>query len=268
MRRVHLYVKRNPSLTPCFFGMDALDLFLLCVLCSCLALCSDSMSATLRSTFPQQDQVYVCKWCHQTFLRLNRAAEAWMRRRYDGLLRNAAQLVILSAAPVRPCAESGCPEASGVHRGRCRTCYLRGQATRSALHPTCASAIHIDVSTDKKRTVHPSPGILPFLWLGPKAAEQAGLSRLCREKAFSACRTLAERRNRTAALYSTRAGLAVAACTPDAVARAHPTAPAAGALVSPVAGTVGHSSGGVGADNVPAQAVGATADGAPVTAAD
>ena len=60
----------------------------------------------------------------------------------------------------------------------------------------------------------------------------------------------------------------MADCTPDSDARAQPTAPAAGALVGPVTGTLGHSSGGVGADHAPAQAAGTAADGEPVTAAD
>jgi len=83
-----------------------------------------------------------------------------------------------------------------------------------------------------------------------------------------ACRTLSEKRNRTAALSATRAELAAVDCTPDADARAQPAAPAAGALVGPVTGTVGHSSGGVGADQGPDQAAGTAADGEPATAAD
>ena len=117
----------------------------------------------------------MCEWCHQACLRQNGAAEAWAWRRDNGLLKNAAQLVFLSAAPVRPCADSGWTEASGVHTGRCLPCYMRARPTRSTLHPAWASAIHGDFSTNKKPTVHPSPGIFPFLWLGPKAAEQAGL---------------------------------------------------------------------------------------------
>jgi len=238
------------------------------MLCSCLALRRDSVSATLRSIFPQQNHVYVCEWCHQACLRQNGAAEAWAWRRENGLLKNAAQLVLLSAAPVRPCADSGWTEASEVHRGRCLPCYMRARPTRSALHPTCSSAIHGDVSTDKKPTVHPSPGILPILWLGPKAAEKAGLSRLRLQKVLPARCTLSEKRNHEAALSATRADLAAADCTPAADARAQPTAPAAGALVGRVTGTVGHSSLGVGADHAPAQVAGTAADGEPVTAAD
>jgi len=155
-----------------------------------------------------------------------------------------------------------------VHRGRCLPCYMRARPTLSALHPTCASAIHGDVSTDKKPTVHQSIEIFPFRWLGPKAAEQAGRSRLCREQVCPACRTVAEKRNRTAALSATRAELAAADFTPDADARAQPTSPAARSLVGPVTGTVWHSSGGVGAVHAPAQAAGTAADGEPVTAAD
>ena len=104
--------------------------------------------------------------------------------------------------------------------------------------------------------------------LGSKAAEQSGISRLCREKVCPACRTLAEKRNRTAELSATRGKLEAVDCTPDADARAQPAAPAAGALVGRVTGTVGHSSLGVGADHAPAQVAGTAADGEPVTAAD
>ena len=121
--------------------------------------------------------------------------------------------------------------------------------------------MHIDCFT------HPAPEILPFLWLGSEAAEQAGLSRLCRKEACPACRTLAEKRNHTAALSATRPGLSAAECKSKAGARAQPAAPAARALVRPVTCTVTHCSEGVKAHHAAAQA-GTSADGEPVTATE
>jgi len=165
----------------------------------CLASHSDAASAALRALFSQQDHAFVCVLCHQACLRTNAAAEALVARRDAGLLTNAAQHAFLDAMPQRPCKVAGWKEPSGVHRGSCSACYRRAPATAPKPRVMCASKIHDEVSTNKAPTAHPSPGIMPFLWSGAKVAEQAGLPRLDREKVCPACRTLAEKRNRSAA---------------------------------------------------------------------
>jgi len=142
--------------------------------------------------------------------------------------------------------------------------------------PTCAvsASSHMRIyrsrSRQHRQETHGAlcPGIFPLLRLGPKAAEQAGLSRLCREKVCPACRTLPEKRNRTEALSSRRAGVEAADFASDPDARVESTAPPVGSFVRPAAGTIGRSSRGVAANHEPALATGKAADGAPVTAAD
>jgi len=141
----------------------------------------------------------VCVLCHQACLRTNAAAEALVARRDAGLLTNAAQHAFLDAMPQRRCKVAGWKVPGGVHRSSCSACYRRSPATAPKPRVMCASKIHDKVSTNKAPTAHPSPGIMPFLWSGAKAAEQAGLSRLDLEKVCPACRTLAEKRNRSAA---------------------------------------------------------------------
>jgi len=108
---------------------------------------------TLRSLIPQVDHVYVCRWCLQACLRQDGAAEAWARRSQYRLLKSAAQLVNLSAAAARPCVDSCWTEASLVHRDGELPNFLGALPPRSALRPTCVSAIHGDISTDEKPTV-------------------------------------------------------------------------------------------------------------------
>jgi len=142
---------------------------------------------------------FVCEWCHQACLRPSGETEARISRRDAVLRHDIAVLEFLSVMSVQQCAESDWTDASGVHGGRCLPCYSRTPPISTKRRVTCLSAIHCDLSIDKKPTLYPSPGVLPLLWKREKAADQAVISRLSREKVCPACRTLAEKLHRATA---------------------------------------------------------------------
>jgi len=163
-----------------------------------LALYSDAASSSLRTLFPRLDHTFVCEGYYQACLGYNSASDQWLLLRDGGLLTNSEQIGFLSKMPRRRCTVSSSTDTNGATHVRCQPCYFISRPIPTRARTTCGSLIHGDVSTDRTPNAHPGPGILGILWLADKAKEQASLSPRSRETICAACKTLAEKRSRSA----------------------------------------------------------------------
>jgi len=67
---------------------------------TCLALCTESISNTIHSLFPQNLPAHVCTCCHQPYLRATKTSDLWLERLATGELDGTERADLLRLASI------------------------------------------------------------------------------------------------------------------------------------------------------------------------